>query len=344
MGERGFLTHVLAGDRTESPFSEAMELETLLLVERAWLAACVHLGSAPAEALHSFDHEVTAERLHLSALHGATARDGVVVPELVAQLRDSVATEYGPYIHRGATSQDIADTTRILQLRRWLEATVGQLGSIPHALTQCRERSPDSPTMAYTRMQPAVPISWAARFDTWYRSVREAEARLQAAAPIIGVVQVGGPVGDRRGDLDRLAPLFAEQLDLTDPGASWHTDRWPIVHLAQAALGVTTVLAKIAHDICLLALTSDVEVHGAGRSSSMPHKRNPVQAELVIALTRQAHAHATLVMQGAVHPLERCGAAWASERWAAEELCLVTTRAVRLTRVAIDGLAWASDR
>jgi len=45
-------------------------------------------------------------------------RDGVVVPELVRQLRDAVGEPHRGAVHKGATSQDIVDTGLMLRLKR----------------------------------------------------------------------------------------------------------------------------------------------------------------------------------------------------------------------------------
>ena len=51
-----------------------------------------------------------------AALRSATARDGVVVPELVRQLRAAVGEPHAASLHYGATSQDVVDTSLSLRL------------------------------------------------------------------------------------------------------------------------------------------------------------------------------------------------------------------------------------
>ena len=43
--------------------------------------------------------------------------DGVVVPELVRQLRAAVGGEVADYVHYGATSQDVIDTSLMLRMK-----------------------------------------------------------------------------------------------------------------------------------------------------------------------------------------------------------------------------------
>ena len=56
-------------------------------------------------------------RADIGALAAATARDGVVVPELVRQLRAAVGEPHAARLHFGATSQDVIDTALVLRLK-----------------------------------------------------------------------------------------------------------------------------------------------------------------------------------------------------------------------------------
>ena len=66
----------------------------------------------------------------------------------------------------------------------------------------------------------------------------------------------------------------------------------------------------MGQDIALMALSGEVALEGTGGSSAMPHKQNPVKAEVLMALARY---NATLVSgmhQTLVSEQERSGAAW----------------------------------
>jgi 3-carboxy-cis,cis-muconate cycloisomerase len=57
----------------------------------------------------------------------------------------------------------------------------------------------------------------------------------------------------------------------------------------------------------------DISLEGGGGSSAMPHKQNPIAAEVLVAL---AHYNATLtggMHEALVHEQERSGAAWTLE-------------------------------
>lgn len=55
---------------------------------------------------------------------------------LVADLTAAVGKEYGPYVHRGATSQDILDTALMLVARRTLDLVLADLERTARALAR----------------------------------------------------------------------------------------------------------------------------------------------------------------------------------------------------------------
>jgi adenylosuccinate lyase len=62
-------------------------------------------------------------------------------------------------------------------------------------------------------------------------------------------------------------------------GMPWHADRGPVAELAGALGQLAVATGKIAGDVVLLAQTEVGEVQAAaGGSSTLPHKRNPVDA------------------------------------------------------------------
>lgn len=341
MADHGFYASLREGGN-EHPFTEAAELAALVRVERAWLQACVETGRAPGGALDAFDTRIAPGVLDRDALREGVSRDGVVVPELVRQLRRALG-EPGSFVHRGTTSQDIEDTALVLRLQTWTDGAVEALDKARNSLAECAARASGATTIGITRMQPALPLEWSHRVDGWQRALSGVRAGLVEARDTVGLVQVGGPVGDRRGDLAEVAARLAEILSLRDPGHAWHSDRRSIASFAGAVSRVTGALGKIGTDLTLLALLGTIDLGGAGRSSSMPHKRNPVAAEFLVALGRRAPMHLSAITGAMLHELERSGQAWTAERWALPELCLEMTRSADLTEQLFDQLRFRID-
>jgi 3-carboxy-cis,cis-muconate cycloisomerase len=91
-------------------------VRALVEVETALARAEARLGVIPSGAA---EHICRAQsnKIDIAALAKGTARSGFPIIALVQELRKAVGTEAAPYVHWGATTQDIMDTACVLQLR-----------------------------------------------------------------------------------------------------------------------------------------------------------------------------------------------------------------------------------
>jgi 3-carboxy-cis,cis-muconate cycloisomerase len=98
----------------------------------------------------------------------------------------------------------------------------------------------------------------------------------------------------------------------------------------------------MGQDIALAAQSEvgEVKLQGGGGSSAMPHKANPVGAEMLVTLAR---FNATLVSgmhQALVHENERSGAAWTLEWMLLPQMALATGAALRTALDLVGNLAF----
>ena len=68
---------------------------------------------------------------------------------------------------------------------------------------------------------------------------------------------------------------------------------------------------------------------GGGKSSAMPHKQNPVLAELLVALARYNATQVSGMHHALIHEQERSGAAWTLEWMILPSMVATTTTALR---------------
>ena len=153
---------------------------------------------------------------------------------------------------------------------------------------------------------------------------------LSAMRPEVLVIQLGGPVGDRAGFDGRgesVAKALAEELDL-GIALPWHSMRDPLVTFGNRLAGLAGSLGKFGTDVALLAQreVATITVNMAGGSSAMPHKANPVAAELLVALARHTAGLSSSLQHAMVPETERSGAAWTLE-WLTLPPLLVSTGA-----------------
>ncbi len=325
------LLSTLAGDpEIEALLSDVAQLDAMLAVERALAAASADAGfisEAAATAIAAVIDGFTPDHADLAR---GMARDGVVVPALVAQLRAHVPWDHRAALHKGATSQDIVDTALMLQAAKVLDLVESRLAALLDRLSVLEGTDGRRTLMAHTRMQAALATTWADKLRAWSEPLARQLRTLQLMRRGLHVIQLGGPVGDRRsfdGKGDAIAAAFATRLDL-GLATPWHTARDPIVALASHLALVTGSLGKIGADIALLAQTEvrAIALQGGGTSSAMAHKSNPVAAEVLVALARYNAGLAGTLQQAMVHEYERSGAAWTLE-WLTLPQVFVTTGA-----------------
>ncbi len=308
------------------------ELAAMVRFEIALAAAQARRGVIPDEAAATITARLGGFAPDLAALARGAARDGVVVPEFVRQMRAAVGEPHATRVHFGATSQDVIDTALVLRLARILPVFASRLRSILAGLDMLDTRFGQRPLMGRTRMQAAIPITVGARLASWRDPLARQAVRLETLAPEILVVQLGGAAGTleklgAEGPAVRAA--VAEALGLGD-APQWHSQRDRIAELGGWLATTSGALGKFGQDVALMAQTGgEIALSGGGASSAMPHKANPVGAEILVALARFNAAQLGGLQQAMVHEQERSGAAWTLEWLLLPPMLLATAAALR---------------
>jgi 3-carboxy-cis,cis-muconate cycloisomerase len=316
--DNGLLSGLLGDDEIAPLFSAEAEIQQMVRFEAALAAAEGREGVIPATSADDIVSHLARFAPDLEAIRRATQRDGVVGVEFVRQLRGAVGSPLDKHVHFGATSQDLVDTALVLRLRAVLEIFEKRLILIRRKLHDLQKHFGERRIMGRTRMQDALPITVGDRLSSWDAPLERHLRRLNEMRPRLLVVQFGGPTGTLEALGDRAMAVtghLAKALDLGAPARSWHSQRDNIVELADWLAQVSGSLGKIGADVCLMAQNSiaEIKLDGTGGSSAMPHKQNPVGAEVLVAL---AHYAATLVSgahHALVHEQERSGSAWTLE-------------------------------
>ncbi len=332
-----FLSGLLGDDALATLLGADAELTDMLAFEVALASAQADLGLIPAQAAQAIASTLQAFRPDLAALKAGVARDGVVVPELVRQLREATGQPYAEYLHFGATSQDVIDTAMMLRLRRCLRVLHGRIDGLEQGLAALSARSAGRFVTGYTRMQPALRISANDRLAAWSGPLLRLRARLDTLLDQNFVIQFGGAagtlekLGDKASDV-RMA--VAAKLELLD-APQWHSQRDRVTEIAGWLSELTGVLGKLGQDVALMAAQGgEIDLAGGGSSSAMPHKQNPVAAEALVALARFNATQISAMHHALVHEQERSGAAWTLE-WMVLPQIVMATGAATLQAAAL---------
>ena len=309
-------------------FSDSAAVRAMLLVEGALAKVQGGLGVIPeisAAAIHRASLEIAVDP---GALAQATGENGVSVPGLVAAFRDEMkAPEHAQYVHWGATSQDIIDTGLMLRLRQALALAEADLREIAHSLGAKAEEHAHLPMAARTYGQQATPTSWGAVLAGFGAPLCDALDALQSLRASSLLVSLSGAAGTSDALGDEAAATrkgLAEALGLTDPQRSWHTDRTPLLRIADWQAQVMAALAHMGQTLLALTTTevAEITLGAAGASSTMPQKQNPVGPSALVALSHQFTGLRGTLQTAAAHQHQRDGAAWFTEWMVVPQLAL----------------------
>ncbi|MBP1804199.1 lyase family protein [Rubellimicrobium aerolatum] len=328
----------LLGDTATAAFlSDRAEIRAMIDVEAALAEAQGALGVIPSDAGFALARACRGLSLDPGKLAARTGVDGVPVPALVAALRDALGSpEQAEHLHWGATSQDIVDTALALRLRGLLELWDDRIGALLRALADLADRHADLPMAARTYGQSAVPTSFGAVAAAWGRPLLRHRDRLGAVRGDLLKVSLSGAAGTLSamgGKGPEVRAALAASLGLADPGCSWHAERDGVAAFAAWMAGLLGSLGKMGEDLLLLAQSDlgEVRIAGAGGSSTMPQKQNPVGPSVLVALARTGIGLAAILQGAALHRQQRDGAAWFTEWLTFPQLCLLTGRALSLS-------------
>jgi 3-carboxy-cis,cis-muconate cycloisomerase len=108
----------------------------------------------------------------------------------------------------------------------------------------------------------------------------------------------------------------------------WHTDRTAIASYAGCLSLISAALGKLGMDVCLMAQQGldEIALRGGGTSSAMPHKSNPILAELLVTLARLNATQVAAMHHAALHEQERSGASWMLEWMVLPQMATCTGR------------------
>jgi 3-carboxy-cis,cis-muconate cycloisomerase len=339
----GLFDGVLARGDVRSLTADRAWLKAMLRVEAALAVAQARVGVVPVAAADAIADACRPERFDIAKLATAAAASGNPVVPLVEQLRATVPDEVAPYVHKGATSQDILDTTSMLIAHRALGGIMADLAGAADAAKDLARHHRDTPMPGRTLLQQAVPTTFGLKAAGWMTGLDDALAGLDWVRRTRLAVQVGGAAGTRAGMGDHgaeVAALLATELDLAEPVLPWHTIRTRPAELA-GSLGVTAgAVGKVARDVTLLAQDEVGEVsEGApGGSSAMSHKQNPVAAVSALACAAQAPGLVATMLAAMGHEHERAAGAWHAEWRPLRELLVATGSAVAWLRECLENL------
>lgn len=266
---------------------------------------------------------------------------------LVRAITAKAGEDAGRFVHLGATSQDVVDTAAMLVAKRALVPLLADLDAAADVLAALAEEHVATLQVGRTLLQHALPSTFGLTAASWLAGLDNAGNALRR----LGFpVQLGGAAGTLASlgeDGSAVLRAVAARLELTEPVLPWHTERTPVAELAGALGQASGAVARIAHDIVLLAQSEVGEVSESGvdgGSSTLPHKRNPVAAVSALASAKRAPGLVANLLGAMEHEHQRAAGAWHAEWVPLTDLLRAAGSAAHWLRTSLSRLRVDADR
>jgi 3-carboxy-cis,cis-muconate cycloisomerase len=317
-------------------------VETILRFEAALALALGDVGVAPepeAQAVAAACEVTVGDAEGLLSTTWETGTPLLAIKELVeARL---ATDDERRWVHHGSTTQDAIDTAYVLLMREAMDLLDSDLVEIAGAMRSLAVEHRDQPQMGRTFLQNAIPTTFGLRVAAWLDPILTHLERLRSARDGLAI-QFGGPVGNLATlgeEGAAVAAALARRLQLSAPDVPWQTDRTRVRSVVNTIDDTVASLAKVASDVALLAQSGIGEVTSRpGGSSSIPHKKNPIDSVRALAAADICHGTAAMVRAGRPHELDRSLGSWQAE-WAAMPMLFAAASAVTdATETLLDNL------
>ena len=326
-------------------FDDDATIAHALAFEAALAKAQAAEGVISEELARAIGDACSVTSINSAELAEESALAGTLAIPLVARLRAALSGDASKAVHKGATSQDVADTALMMQTRAATELVLTDLDRIVVALGRLALRHAETPAVGRTLLQDALPVAFGLRIAHWTVGVADAAERLRRDVGDHARIQLGGAAGARAG-LDgaglAIASHMAKELGLA-VSEPWHARRIGIAAIGTSLAIAVGAIGKIARDIALLSQNTVGEarepaVAGRGGSSAMAHKRNPTGCQIALSAALRAPGLAATLLVGLLQEEERGLGGWQAEGPVLADLFLLAAGAAEAMAVVAEGL------
>ncbi|WP_202320627.1 adenylosuccinate lyase [Archaeoglobus neptunius] len=287
-------------------WSEDSKIKRMIRVEMALLKALAkkgYLSEEEAIKAKKLAFRVTPERVR--------EIEAEIKHDIMALVRAITEVTNCRWVHFGATSNDIIDTATALQLRDSVKIIEGKIRKLAGLLTERAKRYREVVCLGRTHGQAALPTTYGFRFAIWAAEIARHYVRLQQMKDRLLVGQMSGAVGTQAAFGKDGFEIEEEVMRLLNlkPAiiSSQIIPRDIYCEYIEFLASLATTLEKIALNFRLLQRAEVGEVMERFEakqvgSSTMPHKRNPIDSENICGLAR--------VVRGFVEPQHQSAILW----------------------------------
>ncbi len=327
--------------------------QRMLDIESALAQAEGELGIIPKEFADEIKAKATTKFVTVERVSEIEAETKHDIASLSKGLSEVCEGEAGEYVHFGATSNDIVDSSNSLLLKDSIEVLEEKIERLTKIILKLAEENKMKVCIGRTHGQHALPTTYGMKFAIWADELHRQYDRLLHAKENVCLGMMDGAVGTTAALGTQgweVHKKVSEILGLKPaPITNQVLQRDNHVEFVATLANIATTLSKIALEVRNLQRT---EIQELGEffdpekqvgSSTMPHKMNPITAERICGVARIVKSYVNAAMEN--NPLwhERDLTNSSCERIMFPEACILTDYILNLTIKLMNNLIFYDE-
>ena len=334
-------------------WEEENKLQRMLDVESALAQAEAKLGIIPQEVADEIAAKANTDFVKLERMKEIEAETNHYIAALYKSITEVCENGAGEYVHFGATSNDIVDSSNSLLIRDSIDVLEEKLERLTKIMLKLAEENKMKVCIGRTHGQHALPTTYGMKFGIWADELHRQYVRLENARANVCVGMMDGAVGTTAALGEQgweIHKTVAEILGL--PAATITNQvvqRDNHVEFISVLANIASTLDKIGLEIRSLQRTELMEVgeyfdpEKQVGSSTMPHKMNPITAERICGVARIVKSYVNAALDN--NPLwhERDLTNSSCERIMFPESCILTDYILNLTIKLMNNLVFYDE-
>ena len=327
--------------------------QRMLDIESALAQAEGELGIIPKEYADEIKAKASIEYVTLERVSAIEAETKHDIASLSKGLSEVCEGEAGEYVHFGATSNDIVDSSNSLLLKDSIEVLEEKIETLTKIILKLADENKTKVCIGRTHGQHALPTTYGMKFAIWADELHRQYDRLQHAKDNVCLGMMDGAVGTTAALGTQgweVHKKVSEILGLKPaPITNQVLQRDNHVEFIATLANIATTLSKIGLEVRNLQRT---EIQELGEyfdpekqvgSSTMPHKMNPITAERICGVARIVKSYVNAAMEN--NPLwhERDLTNSSCERIMFPESCILTDYILALTIKLMNNLIFYDE-
>ncbi len=337
----------------KSIWEEENKLQRMLDVESALAQAEGKLGIIPQEVADEIAAKANTKYVKLERMKAIEAETNHDIAALSKSITEVCENGAGEYVHFGATSNDIVDSSNSLLIKDSIEVLKEKLQRLTKIMLDLASKHKMKVCIGRTHGQHALPTTYGMKFGLWADELHRQYDRLEHAEANVCIGMMDGAVGTTAALGEQgweIHKTVAEILGL--PAATITNQvvqRDNHVEFISVLANIASTLDKIALEIRSLQRTEIMEVgeyfdpEKQVGSSTMPHKMNPITAERICGVARIVKSYINAALDN--NPLwhERDLTNSSCERIMFPESCILTDYILNLTIKLMNNLVFYDE-